>query len=141
MGRGGSRLRVAAVNDYELIVAGLSAMLSTHSERIEVADSIVLGSPIDGDGYWSANHPPAIAVANALAIREARLGIGLFCGSDDDLSRDGTRFLHHALDQLGIDHRFRMVAGGRHDQPFFAHSFAEGLSFIAGSVAEKCGKA
>jgi DNA-binding NarL/FixJ family response regulator len=49
MGEGESRLRVAAVNDYELIVAGLSAMLSTHSDRIEVADSIVLGEPIEGD--------------------------------------------------------------------------------------------
>jgi acyl transferase domain-containing protein/esterase/lipase superfamily enzyme len=101
----------------------------------------IFGSPVDGDGYWTANHPPAIAVANASAIREAKLGIGLFCGSDDDLSRDGTRFLHHALDELRIDHRFQMAAGRRHDQPFFAHSFAEGLSFIAGSIAEKCGKA
>ena len=42
------RLKVAAVNDYELIVAGLAAMLSPHSDRIEVADAIVIGEPLTG---------------------------------------------------------------------------------------------
>ena len=48
MGDAESRLRVAAVNDYELIVAGLAAMLSTHSDRIEVADAIIVGEPLAG---------------------------------------------------------------------------------------------
>ena len=48
MGEGASRLRVAAVNDYELIVAGLAAMLSTHGDRIEVADAIIVGEPLVG---------------------------------------------------------------------------------------------
>ena len=48
MGEGEARLRVAAVNDYELIVAGLAAMLSTHSDRVEVADAIIVGEPLLG---------------------------------------------------------------------------------------------
>jgi DNA-binding NarL/FixJ family response regulator len=48
MGEGESRLRVAAVNDYELIVAGLAAMLSKHSDRVEVADAIIIGEPLMG---------------------------------------------------------------------------------------------
>jgi DNA-binding NarL/FixJ family response regulator len=48
MGEGESRLRVAAVNDYELIVAGLAAMLSAHSDRVEVADAIIVGEPLIG---------------------------------------------------------------------------------------------
>jgi DNA-binding NarL/FixJ family response regulator len=49
MGECDGRLRVAAVNDYELIVAGLAAMLSAHSDRIEVADAIIVGEPLVGD--------------------------------------------------------------------------------------------
>jgi NarL family two-component system response regulator LiaR len=41
-------LRVAAVNDYELVVAGLAAMLSRHPDRIEVAEAIVVGEPLAG---------------------------------------------------------------------------------------------
>ncbi|MEY2464422.1 MAG: hypothetical protein QOH64_2560, partial [Acidimicrobiaceae bacterium] len=33
---------MAAVNDYELVVAGLAAMLSRHPDRIEVAEAIVV---------------------------------------------------------------------------------------------------
>jgi DNA-binding NarL/FixJ family response regulator len=40
------RVRVAAVNDYELIVDGLARLLSKFDDRLEVADRIVIGEPI-----------------------------------------------------------------------------------------------
>jgi DNA-binding NarL/FixJ family response regulator len=41
------KLCVAAVNDYEIIVAGLAAMLAPHSDRVEVADAILVGEPLN----------------------------------------------------------------------------------------------
>jgi DNA-binding NarL/FixJ family response regulator len=38
--------RVAAVNDYEIIVAGVAAMLEQFPDRIEVAARITIGEPI-----------------------------------------------------------------------------------------------
>jgi DNA-binding NarL/FixJ family response regulator len=40
------RVRVAAVNDYEIVVAGLAAMLSNYDDRLEVVDAIVIGAPL-----------------------------------------------------------------------------------------------
>jgi DNA-binding NarL/FixJ family response regulator len=45
------RVRVAAVNDYEIVVAGLGAMLARHDDRLAVVDAIVIGeslrAPVD----------------------------------------------------------------------------------------------
>ncbi len=41
------RVRVAAVNDYELIVAGVAHLLSQYPDRLYVCDRIVMGDPID----------------------------------------------------------------------------------------------
>jgi DNA-binding NarL/FixJ family response regulator len=43
-----SRVRVAAVNDYELIVVGVAHLLSRYPQLLEVRDRIVIGDPIDG---------------------------------------------------------------------------------------------
>lgn len=44
---GGDRLvRVAAVNDYEIIVAGVAAMLRQFPDRLEVVDQIIVGEPL-----------------------------------------------------------------------------------------------
>jgi DNA-binding NarL/FixJ family response regulator len=42
------RVRVAAVNDYDLVVQGLASMLSRHGDQLEVVDAIVIGEPLDG---------------------------------------------------------------------------------------------
>ena len=42
------RVRVAAVNDYELVVVGVAEMLSPFSDRLDVCDRIVIGERIDG---------------------------------------------------------------------------------------------
>jgi DNA-binding NarL/FixJ family response regulator len=40
------RVRVAAVNDYEVVVEGLAAMLRRHEDRLDVRAAIIVGSPI-----------------------------------------------------------------------------------------------
>ena len=40
-------IRVAAVNDYELIVAGVANLLRRYPDRLFVADRIVIGDPIE----------------------------------------------------------------------------------------------
>lgn len=39
---------IAAVNDYEMVVAGLAALLECYPDRVEVRDAIVAGEPIKG---------------------------------------------------------------------------------------------
>ncbi len=41
------RVRVAAANDYELIVSGVAALLRLYGDRLEVRDRIVMGDPIE----------------------------------------------------------------------------------------------
>lgn len=40
-------MRVAAANDYELVIEGLAGMLGRYSDRIRVADSIRVGEALD----------------------------------------------------------------------------------------------
>jgi DNA-binding NarL/FixJ family response regulator len=42
------RVRVAAVNDYELVVQGLAGLLGRFDDRLEVVDAIVIGEPLAG---------------------------------------------------------------------------------------------
>ena len=39
-------IRVAAVNDYELVVAGVAALLGRYPDRFRVVDALVVGEPI-----------------------------------------------------------------------------------------------
>jgi DNA-binding NarL/FixJ family response regulator len=47
MANGARRVRVAAVNDYDLIVAGVAHLLSGYPDRLYVADRIVIGEAIE----------------------------------------------------------------------------------------------
>ena len=42
-----NRVRVAVANDYELVIAGLRAMLEPF-DRVEVVDAVVVGEPLQG---------------------------------------------------------------------------------------------
>lgn len=42
------RVRVAAVNDYELVVDGLATLLGRFPDRLDVVDRIVIGEPLAG---------------------------------------------------------------------------------------------
>jgi DNA-binding NarL/FixJ family response regulator len=41
-------VRVAAVNDYELVVAGVATLLEAYPDRLTVHDRVVIGEPITG---------------------------------------------------------------------------------------------
>ena len=43
-----TRVTVAAVNDYELVVAGVAHLLSQYPDRLEVRDRILIGEPLTG---------------------------------------------------------------------------------------------
>ncbi|MCU1453738.1 MAG: LuxR family transcriptional regulator [Acidimicrobiales bacterium] len=43
-----ARPRVAVVNDYEIVIAGLVRMLEPYSHRIELVDAILIDQPIEG---------------------------------------------------------------------------------------------
>jgi DNA-binding NarL/FixJ family response regulator len=43
---GGRAVRVAAANDYDLIVAGVAALLADFSDEIEVCDALLVGEPV-----------------------------------------------------------------------------------------------
>ncbi len=40
-------VRVAAVNDYELVVAGVADLLRRHPDRLVVVDRLIIGDPVD----------------------------------------------------------------------------------------------
>src|SRR5688500_1911034 len=42
----GEPIRVAVANDYELVIAGLAAMLQPYQHRVEVADAVLVGQPV-----------------------------------------------------------------------------------------------
>ena len=43
-----NRVRVAVANDYELVIAGVRAMLERFADRVEVVDTIIVGEPLSG---------------------------------------------------------------------------------------------
>lgn len=43
-----TRPRVAVVNDYDVVVAGLAAILEPFSDRVELVDAFQIDEPIDG---------------------------------------------------------------------------------------------
>jgi DNA-binding NarL/FixJ family response regulator len=42
----GEAIRVAVANDYELVIAGLAAMLEPYSHQVDVKDAVLVGEPI-----------------------------------------------------------------------------------------------
>lgn len=40
-------MRVAVANDFELVVAGLAGMLQPFADRVEVADALIVGRPVN----------------------------------------------------------------------------------------------
>jgi DNA-binding NarL/FixJ family response regulator len=45
----GLPIRVAAIDDYEVIVAGLAAMLGQFPDRLHVCEAVLQGEPVEGD--------------------------------------------------------------------------------------------
>ncbi|RIK02596.1 MAG: esterase [Acidobacteria bacterium] len=89
------------------------------------------GDPID-TGYWAANQPPAIAVANAAAIRDSGVQIRFECGDEDSLRLyEGAEFLHRLLQDLGVLHDYHLVRGADHVGPSLIRRTAESFGFLS----------
>lgn len=43
----GNRVRVAVANDYEVVIAGVRAMLEQFNDRVAVIDAVLVGEPLD----------------------------------------------------------------------------------------------
>jgi DNA-binding NarL/FixJ family response regulator len=74
----GRPLRVAIVNDYEIVVQGLAAMLAPFSDRVTVVDLVAGGTP---DG------PADIVLFDTFAGRKNALARLDLMAADDDLDR------------------------------------------------------
>lgn len=89
------------------------------------------GCPVDHNGYWTQNHPPAIAIQQARAIHNSQLKIALHCGTQDSLAYDGVMFLHYTLEQVGIPHSCYLSEAACHNPAFFSLSIPQGLQYVA----------
>jgi DNA-binding NarL/FixJ family response regulator len=69
-------IRVAAVNDYELIVAGVAALLGRFPDRFTVVDALIVGQPID--------EPVDIALFDTFGrVRLANEALGWVCAHEN----------------------------------------------------------
>jgi len=126
-------VRVAAVNDYELVVAGVATLLEAYPDRLNVRDRLVIGEPIsDGpidvalyDTYGRIGLA-APALTALLAIPEvervAIFSLDMSPALVDDARRVGAHgFISKALSGDEIADAIVAVAAG---QPVFAHDIS-----------------
>jgi DNA-binding NarL/FixJ family response regulator len=65
-------IRVASVNDYELVVAGVAAMLGRYPDRFTVVDAVIVGQPISA--------PVDVALFDTFGrVRLANEALGWLC--------------------------------------------------------------
>jgi two-component system, NarL family, response regulator LiaR len=73
-----ARVRVAAVNDYDLVVTGLATMLSRFDDRLVVCDRIVVGEqvvgPVDVALYDTYGRVGVAGQALAALVADERIG-------------------------------------------------------------------
>lgn len=90
----------------------------------------LFGDPLDHQ-FWKANHPTALAVANATALAAADLAIYLEAGDEDLLHvQYGTELLHRCLFDIGISHEYRLTAGGNHVGPSVGPRLVDAFRFV-----------
>lgn len=90
----------------------------------------IFGKPFD-EGYWEANNPASIAVANAEKIRGSRLGIYIDVGDMDAFNiHEGTEFLHRIMWDFKIPHEYHLVRGADHVGRTIRPRATEALEFL-----------
>jgi S-formylglutathione hydrolase len=90
----------------------------------------LFGDPLDHQ-FWKANHPTALAVANATAIAASGLAIYLEAGDEDLLHvQYGTELLHRCLFDIGVSHEYRLTAGGNHVGPSVGPRLVQAFQYI-----------
>ena len=90
----------------------------------------IFGKPFD-EGYWEANNPASIAVANAEKIRASRLGIYIDVGDMDAFNiHEGTEFIHRIMWDSKIPHEYHLVRGADHVGRTIRPRTTEALEFL-----------
>ena len=91
---------------------------------------VAFGKPVD-PAFWEANHPPAIAKANARRISDSGMQIYLDAGDQDMfLLHEGTEFLHRILWDNGVQHEYHLVRGADHVGRTLRPRTIEALEFL-----------
>ena len=123
-GLGGLRLAFKYPDKFEAVAAlepGIDPALKWKEvkprNRFYRGDDLmqtIFGKPFD-EGYWEANNPASIAVANAERIRASRLGIYIDVGDMDAFNiNEGTEFIHRIMWDFKIPHEYHLVRGADH---------------------------
>lgn len=140
-GLGGLRLAFKYPDRFEAVAAlepGIDPALKWKEvkprNRFYRSDELmqtIFGKPLD-DGYWEANNPASICVANAEKIRASRLGIYVDVGDMDAFNiNEGTEFIHRIMWDLKIPHEYHLVRGGDHVGRTIRPRSTEALEFLA----------
>lgn len=90
----------------------------------------IFGKPFD-EGYWEANNPASIAVANAEKIRASGLGIYIDAGDMDAFNlHEATEFMHRIMWDFKIPHEYHLVRGADHVGRTIRPRATEALAFL-----------
>lgn len=139
-GLGGLRLAFKYPDKFEAVAAlepGIDPALKWKDvkprNRFYRADDFmqtIFGKPLD-EGYWEANNPASIAVANAEKIRASRLEIYVDVGDQDAFNiHEGTEFIHRIMWDLKIPHEYHLVRGADHVGRTIRPRTTEALEFL-----------
>ena len=91
----------------------------------------IFGKPLD-EGYWEANNPASICVANADKIRASGLEIYIDAGDQDAFNiNEGTEFMHRVLWDYKIAHEYHLVRGADHVGRTIRPRAIEALQFLS----------
>ena len=91
----------------------------------------IFGKPFD-EGYWEANNPASICVANSDKIRASGLGIYIDVGDVDAFNiNEGTEFIHRIMWDFKIPHEYHLVRGADHVGRTIRPRTTEALGFLA----------
>jgi S-formylglutathione hydrolase len=91
----------------------------------------IFGKPFD-EGYWEANNPASIVVANGEKIRASKLEIYIDVGDLDAFNiHEGTEFIHRIMWESKIAHEYHLVRGADHVGRTMRPRTTEALAFLS----------
>ena len=140
-GLGGLRLGFKYPDKFEAVAAlepGIDPALKWKDvkprNRFYRSDELmqtIFGKPFD-EGYWEANNPASICVANSDRIRASGLGIYIDVGDVDAFNiNEGTEFIHRIMWDFKIPHEYHLVRGADHVGRTIRPRTTEALGFLA----------
>ena len=140
-GLGGLRLAFKYPDKFEAVAAlepGIDPALKWKDvkprNRFYRSDELmqtIFGKPFD-EGYWEANNPASICVANSDKIRASGLGIYIDVGDEDAFNiNEGTEFIHRIMWDFKIPHEYHLVRGADHVGRTIRPRTTEALEFLA----------